>query len=270
VTKQPPARFLERRLPWLSEHASAIAFANFRSLIRAPEAKIMLLTPIILVVVFGGVFFRQSGNVPALVRPLIALGAMGVILLSMLHIIGNQFGFDRSGFRVYVLCPAQRRDILLGKNLAILPLALSLAMIAAIGVEIVLPMRIDYFLAILPEAISMYFLFCLMANCLSILAPMYIAPGAMKPANVKVVPVLLQLASVVLQPVIMGLALMPLGAQIVLEEFGLIPGIPIGLALAVLECVAIACVYYLLVSLQGLWLQAREQRILEIVTAKEE
>src|SRR5690606_31084441 len=32
----------ERRLPFVSEHASAIAVACFRSLLRSPEAKLML------------------------------------------------------------------------------------------------------------------------------------------------------------------------------------------------------------------------------------
>jgi ABC-2 type transport system permease protein len=270
-TNKPSTGFLERRLPWISEHASAITLTSLRSLIRAPEAKMMLLAPIILVVVFGGIFMQRSGSqVPEMVRPLIALGMMAAILLSMVQIVGNQFGFDRSGFRVFVLCPAKRRDILLGKNLAMLPVSLTLGLMVVLAVQFVLPMRWDYFLAALPEALSMYLLFCLMANCLSILAPMYIAPGAMRPSNVKVIPVLLQLAAMLLQPLIMALCLLPLGAQIVLEEFGMVPGVPIGLALAVLVCAAIIYVYYLTVCLQGRWLQSRELRILEIVTAKQE
>jgi ABC-2 type transport system permease protein len=270
-TSKPSTGFLERQLPWISEHASAITLTSLRSLIRAPEAKMMLLAPIILVVVFGGIFMQKSASrVPELARPLIALGMMAAILLSMVQIVGNQFGFDRSGFRVFVLCPAKRRDILLGKNLAMLPVSLSLGLMVVLAVQFVLPMRWDYFLAALPEALSMYLLFCMMANCLSILAPMYIAPGAMRPSNVKVIPVLLQLAAMLLQPLIMALCLLPLGAQIVLEEFGMAPGVPIGLALAVLVCAAIIYVYYLTVGLQGRWLQSRELRILEIVTAKQE
>ena len=47
-------RLVERRLPWVSEHASAVATAAFRSLTRAPEAKMALLAPVIMLVVFGG------------------------------------------------------------------------------------------------------------------------------------------------------------------------------------------------------------------------
>src|SRR5439155_17174003 len=45
---------LEKEIPRLSEYAAAIALAGFRSLTRAPEAKMVLLSPIILALVFGG------------------------------------------------------------------------------------------------------------------------------------------------------------------------------------------------------------------------
>src|SRR5207248_4705457 len=118
---------LEQHVPWVSEQAAAIALGGFRSLLRAPEAKMMLLTPIILVVVFGSMFLGRRGDPPEMVRPLMGFGAMATVLLGMVQLLGNQFGFDRSGFRVFVLCPARRRDILLGKNLAFAPMAAGLA-----------------------------------------------------------------------------------------------------------------------------------------------
>ena len=45
----------------------------------------------------------------------------------MSQLLGNQFGFDRGGFRVYVLSPASRRDVLLGKNLSFVPLTADIA-----------------------------------------------------------------------------------------------------------------------------------------------
>ncbi len=45
--------FLEARLPGLSEPVSAVALAGFRSLLRAPEAKMMLMTPLIMVRMVG-------------------------------------------------------------------------------------------------------------------------------------------------------------------------------------------------------------------------
>ena len=75
-------RLLEMKLPFVSEQASAIALTGFRSLTRAPEAKMLLLTPIILVIVYAGIFLRQGLKVPTLVIPLMAFGAMAMVLLT--------------------------------------------------------------------------------------------------------------------------------------------------------------------------------------------
>src|SRR5581483_2594053 len=88
----PPAELLvERRLPGLSEQAAAIALAGFRGLVRAPEAKMMLLSPVIMLFVFGSMFLTRP-TVPTVgARPFIAIGAIAMILLSMGQLTGNQF-----------------------------------------------------------------------------------------------------------------------------------------------------------------------------------
>ena len=151
------AAFLEKRLPWISEQASAISLMCFRSLIRASEVKMMLLTPVIMLGIFGGMHAGKGGNGSVLVRPLIALGLMAFILIiGMTAFIGNQFAFDRSGFRAFVLSCAPRRDILLGKNLSLLPFALIL-MVFIIGVsQWMNPMRPDHLAAVLLQTIPMY------------------------------------------------------------------------------------------------------------------
>jgi hypothetical protein len=264
-----PARLLERQLPWLSEQASAITLSAFRSLLRAPEAKMLLLTPILLVVIFGSMFLAQSVNLPEDLRPLLAFGVLMMILVSMVQLVGNQFGFDRNGFRVFVLCAAPRREILLGKNLAIAPFAFALAMVALAVLQAVYPMRLDRFLATIPQLLSMYLLFCLLANGLSIFAPMRIAAGSLKPSNAKMIPMLLQGAVVFLMPVSMAPTLLPLGVEVLLEQLGWAHGLPVCLALSVLECLAVVGIYRLVLTWQGRVLQSREQAILQAVTTKD-
>jgi hypothetical protein len=261
---------LEKKLPWVSEQTAAIALSSFRALTRAPEVKMLLLTPIIMVVLFGAMFLRASTEPPAAVRPLLATGALAMTLLTMLQLLGNQFGFDRGGFRVFVLCPARRSDILLGKNLALAPLALALALAGAAIVQVAYPMRLDRFLALVPQAISMYLLFSLLANCLSIMAPMPIAAGSLKPANMRLVVVVLHFVCLFLLPVAIAPTLVPIGLELLLEALGVVEGLPIALALGILECVGVVFLFRWLVGWQGVWLQAREQRILEIVTTKAE
>lgn len=191
-----------------------------------------------------------------------------MVLFSMSQLLGNQFGFDRDGFRVFVLSPADRRDVLLGKNLAVAPIALTMASVAAVLVQIAYPMRLDRFLALAPRFLSMYLLYCLAGNIMSILTPMRIAPSSFQPARPGGLTILLQLVFMFLCPPILALTLIPLGIEWAAEEMRWRYGIPLDLILTVLEFAAIAYIYVLILRLQGDWLQAREQRILQIVTTR--
>jgi hypothetical protein len=268
---KPEARLLvERKLPWISEQASAIAFGGLRGLLRAPEVKMLFLTPVIFIVIFAGALFRKEASMPEFMRPLLAVGAISMVLLTMTQLLGNQFGFDRGGYRVFVLCPARRRDILLGKNLAVAPMTLGLGLLAAVVVEILFPMRLDYFLGQLPQLLSLYLLFCLLANCLSILVPTAVAAGSLRPINVRLVTALLQISLVFLLPIMVAPILLPVAMQLLLDWLGWLRGVPIGLVLSWLECLGVVYLYRVLLDVQGNWLQYREQKILEVVATKVE
>ena len=187
------AGLLEAALPGVSEPVAAVAFAGFRSLVRAPEAKMMLLSPIIMSVIFGSMLWRGRQGIPQGMRPLVAIGGMAFVLFGVVQLMSNQFGFDRDGFRVFVLSAARRRDILIGKNLSFAPLVLGMGSIVLVVLELVCPMSWDHFLAMIPQYVSMYLLFCLLMNFLSIFAPVHVAAGSMKPANPKLVTVLLHM-----------------------------------------------------------------------------
>jgi ABC-2 type transport system permease protein len=131
-------------------------------------------------------------------------------------------------------------------------------------------MRVDYFLAAIPQALTMYLLFCLLANCLSIYAPSLVRSGSFKPASPKGLALLLQFAIVFLFPWAVLPALLPLGVEFGLEQMGWLTGWPICLALSVLECAAVVFIYRLVLTWEGQALQAREQKILAVVTPKAE
>jgi hypothetical protein len=266
----PAVHLLERTLPWLSEQATAIALGGLRSLLRAPEAKMMLLTPIIMVVIFGSMFLAQKVSLPQTARPLVVFGGLSMLMLSAGQLIGNQFGFDRSGFRVYVLSAAPRRDILLGKNLAMAPIMLTLAVAVLALVEALQPLRLDHFLAAFPQMVSMYLMYCLLANCQSILVPMAIRAGSFKPVNPKGIAILLQVAFMLLVPLIFLPTLLPLGVEFALEELAGVHGIPICLLLSLLECALVVLIYRVVLGWEGSLLQSREKKILELVTTKAE
>jgi hypothetical protein len=261
-------RLLELKIPGLSEHASIVALAGLRSFLRAPEAIMMVLTPVIMVLVFGGVILRNRSSMPENLRPLVAFGAMAIVLLAYQQIMGNQFGFDRNGFRVFVLSPARRRDILLGKNLTMAPLILGLAAIMAILIQIVTPMRLEQFLALPLQCISMFLVFCMLANCLSIFGPAPVAGGAFKRGNIRGIPLLLHFAFMFAFPLTQAPMLLPFALEYLLEDLSNVRGLPICFALSLGQVLAVAFFYRLVLDVEGNWLQSREKKILEIVAAK--
>jgi ABC-2 type transport system permease protein len=269
-TDAPKETLLDRTLPWLPEQASIVALAGFRTLLRAPESKMLLITPMMLLVIFGGMFFRMPSDLPDYARPLLPFSGMSLILITLTQWVGNQFGFDRAGFRVFVLSPAPRREILLGKNLAVAPIALTLCVIAVVAVQVLFPMRIDHFLAMFPQMVTMYLLFCMLANLLSIYAPMAMAAGTMKPASTKMIPLLLNMLFMLGFSMAMGPTMLPLGLEAGLDALGWVQGVPIALPLSILICAGVVTLYRIVLTWQGALLQAREQAILEVVTTKAE
>jgi ABC-2 type transport system permease protein len=269
--EKPAANLLEKKLPYLSEPATAVALGTWRALQRAPEAKMMLLTPIVLVALSGSMFVMRPLHLPEAARPLLPFGSMVMILLSMLQLVGNQLGFDRGGFRVYVLSPAPRRDVLLGKNLAFAPIPLALGLAMAVLLQFLFPMPAGYFLAVLPQLLSMFLIFCMLANWLSILAPLPIAAGSLRPTQMKIIPVVLHVLFVILFPTVLTVTLLPLGTALLLERVeGWRHGGFVCLVLSLIECGAVVLLYRLVIGGQGKLLQAREQKILQVVAVRAE
>jgi len=261
-------RLLERQVPWVSEQASAVALAAFRSLTRAPEAKVNLLAPLVMPIVFAGVYLSSSMEAPPpAVRPLVAFGAgMMVMVMTGIQLTGNQFGYDRAGFRTYILSPAPRREILLGKNLAVAPIGLGAGLLLVLLVGTVYPMRIDHYPAVAAQLVSAFMLFCLLANALSIMAPIPMAAGSMQPARVSVVPALLQMAFCAVLPIALVPVMLPIGTEYLLAEWGNVHGWPVSFALSLLVLAGTVALYRVVVTIEGRWLADRERVVLEVVT----
>src|SRR5439155_1669800 len=86
---------------------------------------------------------------------------LAMILLTLSQCVGNQFGFDRGGFRALVLSGAPHRDILMGKNLAAAPLALALAALVLVVLQVLAPLRLDHALAFVPQGVPICLLLSL-------------------------------------------------------------------------------------------------------------
>ena len=261
---------VEWRLPGVSEPVAAVAAVGLRSLLRAPEAKMVLIAPAMFLMVFGSIAATMPVSPPAYFRPLLAAGGAGMILLAATALVCNQFGYDRAGFRAYVLAPISRRDILLGKNLASAPLALGMAWATVLAVGVVYPMRIDHMLASFCQAATMYLILCGLGNAASVLVPLPVAAWAVQASGVRFAQVFGQLVIGSLLPVVALPTFLPLGIEVALAEGIGWGGLPVALVLSVLLLAAVMVLYRHVLTWEGRLLAAREQEVLRVVTSKEE
>jgi hypothetical protein len=258
---------LERRLPGVPAEAGALALACLRSLSRAPEVKMMLLSNLLVPLALGVMFLgRRATNMTEVLLPFVATGAVAVTLFGMVQLMFNQFGFDRDGFRALVLLPAPRWQVFLGKNLAFMPYALTpgFAMLLLFKAIVAVP-----WLVILASGLQLVMAFCLCAmvgNLVSIAFPYRIAPGSMKPTKIPPVTMLMIFLSHLLFPAAMAPMLLPPALDTVAAAAGFLPAGAVNLSLSLGLLVVVLIVYWFSLPATGARLQARERRILEVVT----
>jgi hypothetical protein len=259
---------MEYRLPWVSDRVSCVAVTGFRSWMRASELKMALFMPVMMIVVFTRMFVSRSAT-PELMRPLATSSLAALVLIfGMVGPIGNQFGYDRSGFLAFVLSPAPRRDLLMGKNLAVLPFALAM-MVMMVGLQQWLnPMRFDHLVALLFQVVSMYLLFCLAANLLSIIGPIALKPGSGMPAGHQGIRSFGPLLLMMVAPALLGLTLGPLGIEALLSFLNWFARFPAYLVFGAAQTVVMVWLYCRVLDWEGDLLQRREPQILEIVGSR--
>lgn len=258
---------LENSIPLLTNQQSTIALTTFRSTLRAPEGKMALLTPLIFVCVFGSMILSGAmDKMPDQLRPFVGLSAIGMSLLGVIQMLVNMFGLDRQGFRAWVLMPVSRRDILLGKNLGLLPIMFALTASLVLFASIATGNRVTHTLATLMQ-IPIAFLICyVITNYTSIAAPIGMAAGTMKPANLKFSVAVVQFIAVLLTPLAIMPAAFALGVDVLLAEFAGLRGVPVYLLLTAIELPVAWLFYSYMLNLQGDYLQDREQHILEVIS----
>jgi hypothetical protein len=262
------ARLLvERRLPFVPEEASALALANFRGLVRAPEVKMLLVMPVIGFGVIPVLLFARRGSPPPLeILPLIASGAVVATFLGLIRILFNQFGFDRDGFRTLVLLPTRRSQVLLGKNLSLLPIGLGLFALMTILLAILAHLPAWACLAACLQFVGGFAGLAALGSLLSTLVPSRIAPGTLRPTKLKGTTALLQFVISLFIPLAMVPILVPAGVGLLLVRLDWLPAEPVTLGLSALLAVAGVLLYRFTMEPLGALLQRRERGILLVVT----
>jgi hypothetical protein len=268
---QTRGRFLELRIPAVPEQAAALALASFRSMLRAPEVKMAWGFPYIMLIIFGTMFFSDAKpESNEAVKPFIAAGAMAFSVFMLAQFFANQFGFDRDGFRALMLSPAERRLILLGKNLACLPASTIPALLVLGFISIRLQLSLPVILAALFQLATILLLAAIGGNLLSILAPWRIQPGSMKPTKMSGLAQLTLVLRQLIFPALISPVFVPPLAGWLWQKAGLPGWIPINLILSLALAALAAFIYWQTLQTFGQWLQRRETKILGVVTVEVE
>ena len=262
---------VERRLPGVPEQAAALALATFQSMLRAPEVKMAWATSFIVTLVVGApLLFRGGSKLPELAKPFVATGVVIFALFLLVGFLANQFGFDRDGFRALILSPMERRLMLIGKNLACLPVGAISALVLLTVVTIWLHLSPLVFVATLLQLVAGLMVAGVGGNLLSILVPYRIQPGSMKPTKM---PGLAMLVLVVCQlafPLLMAPAFLPPLIGMLWQRFGGPPAALVNLLLSLLLAAVSVVVYWQTLGPLGRLLHRRETKILGIVTVEVE
>ena len=257
-------------IPFVSLPISAIVEKELRYAMRNAQVRMMAFMPLLLIVIrlinrrhLDGQDFEGGGRLAAdfftYGQPLMMTAGILYVFLILCGLFCNQFAFESAGIRALVLSPGNRRNILIGKNIAtcVVALILSIALLA-----------INHFVFhdVTPGALlfgGLSFLIfaamvCVMGNWLSIRFPKAMKFG--KRSNVS------GAVGLLLIPMIGVLTLPPLAAV----AAGFVAGSLLVeyATLAVLAALSIG-LYALIISSQGEALQRRELEILEAVKSSD-
>ncbi|HZR16635.1 MAG TPA: hypothetical protein VFE51_04850 [Verrucomicrobiae bacterium] len=263
--------FLELRLPGVPEQASALALATLRSMLRAPEVKLAWGSSFLVTVILGASFvLRGAPKIPEAAKPFIGTGAVVFSVFMFVQFLSNQFGFDRDGFRSLILSPADRRLILIGKNLANLPIAALFGLILLTLVGFWVRPTILSLAANLFQLATVVLMAGLAGNLLSILTPYRIQPGSMKPTKMPGLAMLVMILCHLLFPMAMTPAFGAPLAELLWRQSGWPQGFPVNFLLSLTLAALVGFVYWWTLNPFGRLLQRRETKILSVVTVEVE
>ncbi len=263
TSSDPSDNWLSRSFPLLSEHQSAIAMSSLRSLSRAPEAKLAIIFPLVALAIIGGSSLLRD-KYGFEIRALTGVGICFFVMMGITQLIQNQFGFDREGFRFYMLAPLAARDILIGKNAALAPLAFAMAATALVIIQLVSPLKWSHFAATFFQLGTMFLVTSLVGNLMSIVVPLAMKSGSLKPVNLKMGGAILQILIFLLAPLGILPAVAPLGIEILVERY-YAQHLPIYLIGAAGYFLLMIPTYWWIVSKEGELLAERKQIIMDAI-----
>ena len=266
---KPACNWVERRVPWLPDDTAALALAQLRSMTRAPEVRMMLAMGLFVAIFLPAVILWRGGTSPKFpeaFRPFVGTGMMVMVLFTLMQLVCNQFGCDRDGFRGMVLLPTPRERVLLGKNLALFPLAAAIMIVPLVAVSVLVKLPPPVVLATLLQFAAAFLMYCAIGNLASILVPYRIAAGSLKPTKQSWQTSLAVMVVHLSFPLVIWPVFIPPALGFGLAKWSALPAGWVNLFAALLLAGAFGALYVLTLRPLGRLLQRREKNILGAVT----
>ena len=254
------------QLPLLPDGLSAVVEKEVRYAMRNAQLRMMAIMPLILIFIrllnsrrFGS-GMKSGGNAAtngflAYGSGLLATGGVLYVFLILAGLSCNLFAFEEGGMRTLILSPINRRDILIGKNIAVMTIALAFStMLLIINSLVFRDLTLTTLVFVGLSFIAFAAIMSIIGNWVSIRFPKRMKFG--KRLNVSGV------AGLLMIPMFLLLALPP-GTAVALGYFTrslLVEYVTLA-ALVVLLLVF----YFLVIGFQGRSLEQRELAILDAV-----
>ncbi len=257
-----------RGLPFLDEQTSAVAAASFLSFVRHPQLRIHMVMPIVFILIAAAAAgIRKGGQGPATLYLMSAAAAL-MPFLGSAGVLWNAFGTDMAGFRAFVLSPVSRSRILMGKNLAVLPIVALPGTLFLVLLSFFFHFGAAAFVLAMLAAAQMFIMQCAIGNFCSIFFPYPCRFDQVQDRNVSNRKLLGGLLSWFLT----GLSLVP----VMLLHFSPLILLKLLSVDAPLICVAASAIFLLIltaayratIGLSSVFLEGREMKILQELADK--
>ncbi|MDE0658472.1 MAG: hypothetical protein OXI79_02365 [Gammaproteobacteria bacterium] len=260
----PPGlgRMLDPIMRSVPDHSRAVAWVAVRLWIRGPQGKMVLLSPLLLIMLYLVIFrdFTQGGWAAQFV----VLAMMGFMIMMAFNLFSNVFGQDGNGFRTVVLASVPPTELLLGKNLALLPYALVIGSVIIAVLQWVHPLPPTHVLANFAQLLVLYLVGCMLGNSFSVRAPWPMSSTSMGMRNATAASFLASFLSLLLLVAFIAPLAIPLALERRLAQGG--SSIPLYLIFSILELAVVVFVYRRLLASKGRLLATRLESILVRVT----
>ena len=248
-----------RRIP---EHSRAVAGVAMRLWIRAPQGKIVLLSPLLLIMLYL-IMFREIGSGDWAAH-FAVLAMLALTIVMGFNLFANVFGQDGSGFRSVVMAGVQSKDLLLGKNLALAPYAFGIGLLAIVILQWMSPLRLTDVFANVAQLVILYLVGCMLGNSFSIRTPWAMSTTSMGMRNASAAMFLASFLIILMLALLVLPLALPMWIDRLLAAKGVL--VPVYLVFSIIELVVVIAIYRRVLRSQAELLTERFESVLERVT----